>query len=70
MPGHISLFLPSQRIVIAGDAMALEQRKPVLANPQFTLDVKAANASLEKLLQLDANVFICYHGGVYHVPQP
>ena len=68
MPGHISLYLPTHRCVITGDAMALEHGKPVLANPQFALDMQAAVDSLEKLLQLDAERFICYHGGIYQAP--
>lgn len=65
MPGHISLYLPKHRCVITGDAMALKHGGPVLANPQFTLDAKTAAASLENLLRLDAQRFICYHGGLY-----
>lgn len=65
-PGHISLWLPSHGTVIAGDAIALEDGRPVIANPQFTLDMKSAEASLEKLLALDAHTIICYHGGAYN----
>jgi glyoxylase-like metal-dependent hydrolase (beta-lactamase superfamily II) len=62
-PGHISLFLPELETVIPGDAMASENGKPVIANPQFTLDVEKAAASFERLMSLNAKTIICYHGG-------
>ncbi len=64
-PGHISLFMENDSIVITGDAMALEDDLPVLANPQFALDLQQAENSMEKLLLLNANTYYCYHGGVY-----
>ncbi len=64
-PGHISLWLPEHKTVIAGDAMALEEGRPAIANPQFTLDMAEAQASMDKLLALPAQAIICYHGGVY-----
>lgn len=65
MPGHISLYLPKHKTVIAGDAIALENGKPVIANPQFALDKETALLSLDKLLNLEADRIICYHGGIY-----
>lgn len=64
-PGHISLFLVNDLIVITGDAMALEDGRPVIANPQFTLDISSAESSLNKLLSLNADAYYCYHGGVF-----
>lgn len=49
--------------MVAGDAIALEDGVPVLANPQFTLDAAAATASMEKLLRMGAEAILCYHGG-------
>lgn len=63
-PGHISLYLPELNTLISGDAMALEDGRPVLANPQFTLDNEKANASMQRLLAHPAEKIICYHGGV------
>ncbi|MDF2606783.1 MAG: beta-lactamase domain protein [Bacillales bacterium] len=67
-PGHISLYLKKIKTIITGDAAVLENNKLVIANPQFTLDFKQAEDSLEKILSYDANTFICYHGGVYKSP--
>lgn len=64
-PGHISLFMEKDAIVITGDAMALEGGRPVIANPQFTLDLKRAESAMKKLLSLEASAYYCYHGGVY-----
>lgn len=64
-PGHISLYLPAQGTVVTGDAMVLEQGLPAVANPQFAFDLAAAQASLERLVDLGAARYICYHGGEY-----
>lgn len=64
-PGHISLILENESVVVTGDAMALEDGAPAVANPQFALDREQAGASLEKLLSLKAKTYYCYHGGVY-----
>lgn len=64
-PGHISLFLERDSLVITGDAIVLEDGKPVIANPQFTLDFEQATKSMEKLLALKAKTYYCYHGGTF-----
>lgn len=64
-PGHISLFMEEVSIVITGDAIALENGLPVIANPQFTLDIEQAAESMEKLLAMKAKTYYCYHGGIY-----
>lgn len=63
-PGHISLYLPEFATIIAGDAIALENGKPVIANPQFTLDMEKATASMQQLLAHPAKQIVCYHGGI------
>lgn len=62
-PGHISLYLQEFDTIISGDAIALENGKPVIANPQFTLDMEKATASMQQLLSYHAKKIICYHGG-------
>lgn len=62
-PGHISLYLKEFDIIIAGDAIALENGIPVIANPQFSLDIEEATASMQRLLSYKAKTIICYHGG-------
>lgn len=62
-PGHISLYLREFDTIISGDAIALENGNPVMANPQFTLDMEEASASMQRLLSHPAKTIICYHGG-------
>jgi glyoxylase-like metal-dependent hydrolase (beta-lactamase superfamily II) len=64
-PGHISIYLKQEKIMITGDAAALENGELVIANPQFTLDRIEAEASLRKILTYGAKEIICYHGGVF-----
>lgn len=64
-PGHISLLMENDSIIITGDAIALEGGLPVISNPQFTLDIDQATKSMEKLLSIKANTYYCYHGGIY-----
>lgn len=64
-PGHISLYLPEFDTIITGDAIALENGNPALANPRFTLDTEKAAASMHLLLSHPARKLICYHGGLF-----
>ncbi|WP_027087462.1 MBL fold metallo-hydrolase [Cohnella panacarvi] len=64
MTGHISLYVPSSKTLIAADAVVLEQSKLDIANPQYTLDMEAALNSVRNLLAFDIDRLICYHGGV------
>jgi glyoxylase-like metal-dependent hydrolase (beta-lactamase superfamily II) len=62
--GHISFYVPSQRTLIANDALVLEGERFEIANPNFTLDIKEALRSIEVIKALDPLKIICYHGGV------
>ncbi|MDR7416017.1 MAG: MBL fold metallo-hydrolase [Armatimonadota bacterium] len=64
-PGHLSLFLELPRILISGDALVVtdgQLRGPI---PEFTPDRATAMASVRKLADLEPDVVVCYHGGVY-----
>ncbi len=62
--GHISLFHPKTKTLVAGDSMVIENGKLNIANPSFTLDIKSAVKSLEKIKKLNPCKIICYHGGI------
>ncbi|WP_283610703.1 MBL fold metallo-hydrolase [Faecalispora anaeroviscerum] len=62
-PGHISLYVRELHTLITGDAVALEDGAPVIANPQFTLDLVQAQESMQKVLGYGAKELVCYHGG-------
>lgn len=64
MPGHLSLYLPGLKTLVAADALVYEQEAFDIANPQYTLDLPAAIESVRKLQQLDIDTVVCYHGGV------
>ncbi|MFD0672742.1 MBL fold metallo-hydrolase [Cohnella sp. GCM10027633] len=65
MPGHISLYLPATRALIAGDAVVIEDGKLNIANPRFTLDIGEAVRSVRRLLGYDIERLVCYHGGLF-----
>ncbi|MFC3749943.1 MBL fold metallo-hydrolase [Paenibacillus sp. GCM10012306] len=65
-PGHISLYLPASRTLIAGDAVVIEQGGLEIANPQYTLDLPKAVHSVQQLLEYDIEQIVCYHGGLFH----
>lgn len=62
-PGHISLYFPVLKTLVAGDAVVIENGQLNIANPQFTLDLPQAVASVGKLAPLEIDRLICYHGG-------
>lgn len=63
--GHISLYFPRLKSVIAGDAAVIENRELVIANPHFCLNVEKAEQSLRKIKDLQAENYYCYHGGTF-----
>ncbi|MFA9377413.1 MAG: MBL fold metallo-hydrolase [Lachnotalea sp.] len=63
-PGHISIYVNQIKVMITGDAAALENGELVIVNPQFTLDNKATETSLNKIMTYGAKEIICYHGGI------
>jgi glyoxylase-like metal-dependent hydrolase (beta-lactamase superfamily II) len=66
MPGHISLYIPSEKTLISGDALGVQNADLCIANPQFVLDMKTAVKSIEKVSHYDIEKVICYHGGEYN----
>lgn len=65
MPGHISLYMKAQRVLIAGDALVVENGKLCMAMPQFILNKQDAQKSILNLQNYDIEKIICYHGGLY-----
>lgn len=66
MPGHISLYLPASKTLIAADAVVIEEGELAIANPQYTMDLDEAVRSVQRLLDYDIEQMICYHGGLFH----
>jgi glyoxylase-like metal-dependent hydrolase (beta-lactamase superfamily II) len=61
--GHISFYIPSQQLVIANDALVVEEHGLDIANPGFTLDLPTAVKSVERIRKLSPKKLLCYHGG-------
>jgi len=64
-PGHISIYLRKPKVLISGDALAIENGKLEIAAPQYTLNMEEAKKSALKLRNYDIEKVICYHGGEY-----
>ncbi|MGO0062890.1 MBL fold metallo-hydrolase [Brevibacillus fluminis] len=64
-PGHLSLYIPASKTLIAGDAVVVEEGRLEIANPQFALDLEAALRSVRRLLDDEIEHIVCYHGGKY-----
>ncbi|MDP4108401.1 MAG: MBL fold metallo-hydrolase [Bacillota bacterium] len=65
MPGHISLYSIREKTLIAGDALSIYNGKLNIPHPEYTMDMPMALKSIEKLINLDIEKIICYHGGIY-----
>jgi glyoxylase-like metal-dependent hydrolase (beta-lactamase superfamily II) len=67
LPGHISMFVRNERTVVTGDALVARGGRLRPAAPRYSFDAEAARLSAKKLLSLDADRFICYHGGAVSI---
>ena len=63
-PGHISIRSLDNEYMITGDAAVVDKNKLMIANPEYCLDLAAANRSLEMIIQYHCHQYICYHGGI------
>ena len=63
-PGHISLFLPKEHLLIAGDALRMVDGVLKGPNPKATPDLARATESLRRLLGYPIDRVLCYHGGL------
>ncbi|WNS40977.1 MBL fold metallo-hydrolase [Paenibacillus sp. MMS20-IR301] len=64
-PGHICLYLPQEKLLLAADELRVVEGK--LAGPaeSATPDMPLALRSLHKLEGLAVQSILCYHGGYY-----
>lgn len=62
-PGHVSLYLPQEKLLLAGDAITAEE---AFDGPEeaATPDVGAAVDSVGRLAELDVERTLCFHGGL------
>lgn len=61
-PGHISVFDPVSRLLVAGDALNESGGAPTGANPQFSDDMAMADESVLLLAALAPSTIVVGHG--------
>lgn len=61
-PGHLSVYLPDRRLLLAGDAMTVRDGLSG-PNERFTPDLVEATRSVGRLATLALEGVLCYHGG-------
>lgn len=61
-PGHISLYLKQSKILVAGDSMYSVNGMLGGIHAPTTINIKEAQQSLKKYLNLDIESVVCYHG--------
>ncbi|MGK9253618.1 MBL fold metallo-hydrolase [Paenibacillus humicus] len=64
-PGHISLFMEKEGLLIAADALRVVNGELVGPSEPVTPDMPQALRSLLKLAELPVQRVLCYHGGLY-----
>lgn len=63
-PGHVSVYLPEHRFLLAADALTADEDGLGGPRPDVTADLDEALASVERLAALDVDRTLCYHGGL------
>lgn len=63
--GHICIYVGSDKALITGDAVSVEDGKLVRVRDGAHYNAEQAKESLEKLRGLDIEKVLCYHGGEY-----
>lgn len=64
-PGHLCLYLHQSKVLIAGDALFIEDGSLVPARTSLCFDADLALSSLQKLTNYDIAAVVCYHGGLF-----
>ena len=63
-PGHVSLYLPDEKFLLAADALTADEGRLEGPRPDVSEDVATAYSSVERLAELDVERTLCYHGGL------
>ncbi|MFD1776156.1 MBL fold metallo-hydrolase [Paenibacillus rhizophilus] len=64
-PGHISLYHPASRTLIAADSLTVKDGELHGPDPRATQNIATALSSLRKFAGYAIETVICYHGGLY-----
>jgi glyoxylase-like metal-dependent hydrolase (beta-lactamase superfamily II) len=60
-PGHLSFYLPNERILIAGDSINESKGKPVPTTDATTFDSEKARETFKELMHLNPSIIACGH---------
>jgi glyoxylase-like metal-dependent hydrolase (beta-lactamase superfamily II) len=63
-PDHISLYHLPSKTLISGDTLTAQEGRLLPPAGQHSADMKAALASVGKLVDFDIEAVICFHGGI------
>lgn len=64
-PGHLCLYHPGSKTLIAGDALTVVEGQLARPSPQVDADRTLAGQSLTRLARYEIESVITYHGGLY-----
>lgn len=62
-PGHVSLYFPEAKLLIAADALTAREGELAPPSEEYTLDYEEATESVGRLSERDVERTLCYHGG-------
>ncbi|PSP53186.1 MBL fold metallo-hydrolase [Halobacteriales archaeon QH_7_68_42] len=62
-PGHVSLYFPEERLLVAADALTADEDGLQGPSEHFTIDIDGAAESVRRLAGLEVETVHCYHGG-------
>jgi glyoxylase-like metal-dependent hydrolase (beta-lactamase superfamily II) len=63
-PGHVCYYLKTQLLLMAGDALRVEDGSLIGPSPMATPDMRRAVSSLKNLQPYRIDTVLCYHGGL------
>jgi len=63
-PGHVCYYVKTLKLLIAGDALRVENGSLIGPSPVASYDVRRAVTSLKNLLPYAIDSILCYHGGL------
>ena len=63
-PGHVALYLPEARSLLAGDALTADESGLLGPSEQYTLEMEEALDSAAELATREIETVLCHHGGV------
>ena len=62
-PGHLSVFFPEARFLVAADALTADEDGLQGPSPEMSEDMDVALESAGRLAELDVERVLCFHGG-------